>query len=120
MHFLQIVILNDFSDLTTISFTAEEFENAPAVVAIPKLLPFAEPYLISGYELLVPIVILPDRFNDELIVVALFNVVFPDTFKDDIHVVILFNVAFPEIFNVEMNVPGLLKLIIAGGFVIAL
>jgi hypothetical protein len=27
--------------------------------------------------------ILPTTFNDELIVVALFNVVFPDTFNDD-------------------------------------
>ncbi len=35
--------INLFIDLTTISFTPEEFEKAPAVVAIPKLLPFAEP-----------------------------------------------------------------------------
>ena len=44
----------------------------------------------------------------------------PDTVNDELIVVILSNVVFPEIFNVEMNVPGLLKLTIAGGFVIAL
>jgi hypothetical protein len=94
----------------TISFTAELSEKALAVVAIPILLPFAEPNLISGYELLVPIFILPDRFNDELIVVALFNVVFPDTFKDDIHVVILFNVVFPETFNDDTHVVTLFNI----------
>jgi hypothetical protein len=31
-------------------------------------------------------IILPTTFNDELIVVALFNVVFPETFKVDTHV----------------------------------
>jgi hypothetical protein len=36
------------------------------------------------------------------------------------HVVALFNVAFPDIFNVDENVSGVLKLIIAGGFNIAL
>ncbi len=40
----------------------------------------------------------PATFNDELIVVASFNVVLPETFK------------------VDTNVKGLLKLIIEGGF----
>jgi hypothetical protein len=44
----------------------------------------------------------PTTFNVVLMVVALFNVVFPDTFK------------------VEINVDGLLKLIIVGGFYMAL
>jgi hypothetical protein len=50
----------------------------------------------------------------------LLHVVVPDTFNDDMHVVALFNVVFPDVFNVDMNVEGLLKLTIAGGFVIAL
>ncbi len=41
----------------------------------------------------------PTTFNDELIVVILFNVVFPETFNDDIHVVTLFNFVFLEIFK---------------------
>ncbi len=47
-------------------------------------------------------IILPTIYNDESIVVALFNVVDPETFK------------------VDTNVEGLLKLINVGGFVIAL
>ncbi len=68
----------------------------------------------------IPFITLPFTFNDELIVVALFNVVFPDTFKwfhdklivvasskvvfpetfnDDTHVVAFFNVVFPKTFN---------------------
>ena len=35
------------------------------------------------------------------------NVVIPDTFNDDLHVVALFNVAFPDIFNDDMNVDAL-------------
>ncbi len=35
-------------DLITISLTKAELENAPAVVAIPKLFPLVEPNLISG------------------------------------------------------------------------
>ncbi len=47
-------------------------------------------------------IILPTIFNEELIVVALFNVVDPETFK------------------VDTNVEGLLKLVNEGGFNIAL
>ena len=39
---------------------------------------------------------LPDTFNDDNNVVALFNIVIPDTFRDEIKVVILFNVVVPE------------------------
>ncbi len=41
----------------------------------------------------------PTTFNDEVIVVILFNVVFPETFNDDIHVVTLFNFVCLEIFK---------------------
>ncbi len=41
-------------DLKTTSFTAEEVEKEPAAVAIAKLLPLAEPNLISGNEISVP------------------------------------------------------------------
>ncbi len=66
-------------------------------------------------------IILPTTFNDELIVVALFNVVFPGTFNDHLHVVTvaLFNVVFPDIFKVDMNVEESLKLTNVGGFKIA-
>ncbi len=46
------------------------------------------------------------------------NVVIPDTFNDDMHVVALFNVVFPEIFNVDKNVEGLLKPTIEGGLIL--
>ncbi len=49
-------------------------------------------------------------FNDELIVVALFNVVFPEKINDDLHVVKLFNVVFPEKIKDDINVVGLLKI----------
>jgi hypothetical protein len=48
------------------------------------------------------------------------NVVIFDTFNDDMYVVALFNVVFPDIFNVDINVEGLLKPTIEGGFNIAL
>ena len=48
------------------------------------------------------------------------NVVILDTCNDDMYVVALFNVVFPNIFNVDANVEGLLKLTIKGGFNIAL
>ena len=44
-------------------------------------------------------------------------VVVPDTFNDELVVVTLFNVVFPDIFNVDINVEGLLKLTIEGGFI---
>jgi hypothetical protein len=47
-------------------------------------------------------------------------VVVPDTFNDELVVVTLFNVVFPDIFNVDINVEGLLKLTVDGGFIIAL
>jgi hypothetical protein len=43
----------------TISLTAEELEKDQAVVAIARLLPLADPNLISGYKLLLPMYILP-------------------------------------------------------------
>ncbi len=48
------------------------------------------------------------------------NVVVPDTFNDDKHVEALFKVAFPDIFNFDINVEGLLKLTNEGGFNIEL
>ncbi len=38
----------------------------------------------------------------------LLKIVTPDTFNDDLHVVALFNVALPDIFNVDENVAGVL------------
>jgi hypothetical protein len=64
--------------------------------------------LIVALGLVVPIPTLP------------LNVVIPDTFNDDKHVAALFNVVVPDTFNVDMNVEGLLKLTIEGGFNIAL
>ncbi len=49
-------------------------------------------------------------FNDELIALALLNVVFPKTFNGELIVEALFNVVDPEIFKVDTNVEGLLKL----------
>jgi hypothetical protein len=42
-------------------------------------------------------IILPTTFNDELIVVALFNIVFPETFKFDKAVVFCDNFIEPPI-----------------------
>ncbi len=58
------------SDLITISFTAEEFEKAPDVVAIQILFPFAEPNCISGYELLEPMVMFPVHMIPPVIVLS--------------------------------------------------
>ncbi len=44
----------------------------------------------------------------------------PTTFNDELIVVALFNLVLPEIFKLDTNVEGLLKLIIEGGFNIAL
>ena len=58
----------------------------------------------------------PWILHTPFIIVLFDNVVIPDTFNDDTHVVALFNVVFPDIFNVDMNVEGLLKLTNVGGF----
>ncbi len=47
---------------------------------------------------------LPFTFNDELIVVTLFNVVFPETFNDELIDVASFHVVEPETFKVYTNV----------------
>ena len=44
----------------------------------------------------------------------------PNTFNVVLIVVALFNVVLPEIVKVEINVEGLLKLTVVGGFNIAL
>jgi hypothetical protein len=62
-----------------------------------------------------------NQYGDELFIPTLpLNVVIPDTFNDDNNVAALFNVVLPDIFNVDINVAGLLKLTIEGGFNIAL
>ena len=47
-------------------------------------------YMLMHQILIVSFIILPFTFNDELIVVALFNIVSPDIFKVDINVEGLF------------------------------
>ncbi len=56
--------------------------------------------------------VFPETFNDELIVVALFNVVLPETFTDELTFVILFNVVFPETFNDELTVVILFNVVL--------
>ena len=51
---------------------------------------------------------MPDIIDVVPIPTLPFKVVIPDTFNDDAHVVALFNVAFPDIFNVDENVAGVL------------
>jgi hypothetical protein len=82
--------------------------NVKSVVLLPIFDLLAFPTCKVLPEIIVPIPTLP------------LHVLIPDTFNDDIHVVELFNVVFPDIFNVDMNVEGLLKLINARGFYIAL
>ena len=48
--------------------------------------------------------VLPFTVNEELQVVILFNNVLPLTFNDDPHVEILFNVVLPETVNVDIHV----------------
>ncbi len=50
----------------------------------------------------------------------LFNVVFADTFNDELIVVALLNVVASDTFKVDTNVEGLFKLTNVGGFNIAL
>jgi hypothetical protein len=44
--------------------------------------------------------VFPETFNDELIVVILFNVVIPDTFKDETKVVLFTSLDIPLTFNI--------------------
>ena len=72
-------------------------------------------------EYILPLhVVFPDIFNVDKCVDAPCNILVPDTFNELLIVVILFNVVFPDTFNVDKNVDGLFKLTCAGGFKIAL
>jgi len=75
---------------------------------VPVLSTAGEPRLSIANGLVIPIPTLP------------LNTVVPDTFNDDLHVVALFNVVLPDIFNVDINVEGLIKLTNEGGFNIEL
>ena len=46
--------------------------------------------------------------------------ILPDTFNDDMHVVALFKVVVPDTYNEDWNVEELLNFINVGGFNIAL
>ena len=65
-------------------------------------------------------IVKPETFNELLIVVILFNNVFPETFNVDKCVDAPWNIVIPETYNDDINVDGLLKFGIDGGFVIAL
>ncbi len=48
--------------------------------------------------------------------ILLFDVVMPDTFNVLLIVVAWFNVVLPDTFNVDINVEGLERLTLVGGF----
>ncbi len=121
---LQYIILYISESRTTLNALPDELSAILICLSGAKSIPFvaAVPTPKLSFNLVVP-----DTFNDDNNVVALFKCVVPDTFNvpridelfdnvanpdifnDDNNVVLLFNVVVPETFKVDINVVELFK-----------